>query len=171
MATNCVSLLRIQCDTLEPQMAAPAAVKPWKLWFDGGARGNPGRAGAGWIIRSSADTIVAAGWTYIGDKETNNTAEYTALNEGMRVAMEIDVKRAQGVKAFGDSTLVVMQVTGEWKIKKPHLARLCETSRKLVTKLGAKLAFVPREENKEADLLSNVVSFARSANSPQKLTV
>lgn len=126
------------------------------MWFDGGARGNPGRAGAGWLIREKSGNIVMCGWVFVGDKETNNTAEYMALIEGLRAALELDAKTALKMAIYGDSKLVVEQVGGGWKCKAPHLQKLQARAQRLVSKCNARLSYIPREGNGDADYLSNV---------------
>lgn len=45
---------------------------------DGAARGNPGPAGAGWVVETMEGELVAEGCAYLGEL-TNNQAEYEAL--------------------------------------------------------------------------------------------
>ena len=62
------------------------------VYFDGGARGNPGVAGAGAVItrqisEEDASRVVKAR-QYCGPNATNNVAEYTGLLVGLRTAKE-----------------------------------------------------------------------------------
>ena len=125
---------------------------------DGGARGNPGPAGAGAMIRDELGNSVGAVSAFLGHR-TNNFAEYEAVilafhklfelvPEGKRAATEVVVKM--------DSELVVKQMKGEYKVKHPVLK---EQQARLIQALGAfgNVAFmhVPRAQNKDADALAN----------------
>ena len=50
----------------------------YTLYFDGCSKGNPGKAGAGYVIYKGNDEIAYKS-VYVGDKETNNKAEYTVI--------------------------------------------------------------------------------------------
>ncbi|MDO8643991.1 MAG: RNase H family protein, partial [bacterium] len=55
----------------------------YKLFTDGGSRGNPGPAGAGAFITDADDSVVAELAEYLG-ATTNNVAEYRALILGLK---------------------------------------------------------------------------------------
>ena len=92
--------------------------KKVQLYTDGGARGNPGPAGIGAIIKDG-DKIIAQGSRYIGET-TNNQAEYQALFFGLTKVKEMGVKE---VDCFLDSELVVNQLNHKFKIKDPDLGK------------------------------------------------
>jgi hypothetical protein len=50
---------------------------------------------------------------------SNNVAEYEALVHGLKLAKEIGIQR---ILCFGDSDLVVHQVSGEWDAKDANMA-------------------------------------------------
>lgn len=86
---------------------------------DGGARGNPGPAALGLIIREG-DNILEEYGEYIGET-TNNVAEYKGLIEAMKRAS----KYTQGeITCVLDSELIVKQLLGEYRIKNPKLKPL-----------------------------------------------
>lgn len=123
-----------------------------KLYTDGGARGNPGPAGIGVVLKDKGNKIVAEISEYIG-KATNNQAEYEALIAGLKKAKEIGVEE---VECYLDSELVVKQMNREYKVKDKNLATLFVKVWNLA--LGfKKITFqhVPREKNREADKLVN----------------
>ena len=66
------------------------------VYFDGGARGNPGVAGAGAVVtrQISGDDIgrLVKIRQYCGPNATNNVAEYTGLLLGLRTAKEFAEK-------------------------------------------------------------------------------
>lgn len=120
-------------------------------FFDGASRGNPGQAGAGACIFDGGRAL----WRRavpLGT-HTNNEAEYMALDI---LTKELERRGIRGAEICGDSKLVISQVTGAWKIKEPRLAALAAPVIARVRSLGASCRWVPREQNKEADRLSNI---------------
>lgn len=87
---------------------------------DGGARGNPGPAAAGIVVKNEAGKTLAAFGRYLG-RQTNNFAEYTALLEALKKAKELG---ATEVDCVLDSELIVKQMRGEYKVKEPSLQKL-----------------------------------------------
>lgn len=81
---------------------------------------------------------------------TNNFAEYTALIKALEWAVNNNFNSAE---IYGDSKLVVKQVNGEWKIRKPYLMLLGLRARNLKERCSANLTWIPREEN-HADKLT-----------------
>ena len=122
------------------------------LRADGGARGNPGPAGIGVVIEDLDGNVVGEIARGIG-VATNNVAEYTALIEGLKLAL---AKGVTEVAVKMDSKLVVNQVLGEWKIKNDALRQLAAKAESLLRKFDRKsLSYVPRAENAAADKLAN----------------
>lgn len=126
------------------------------IYTDGGARGNPGPAGAGYVI-SINNKELHRGNKYLGIK-TNNQAEYLALIEAVNWLLEnrknMDIAK---VNFFLDSELVVRQVRGEYKVKNEGLKSL---HKEVISKLSKfsvsySITYVPREKNKIADQLVN----------------
>ena len=96
---------------------------------DGGARGNPGPAGYGAMVRDGAGNTVAELSEFIGIA-TNNVAEYRGLLAGLEYARE---HRAQTVKVYSDSELIVKQIHGAYKVKSPDLKPLYDQVRRLIS--------------------------------------
>ena len=90
------------------------------LFSDGAARGNPGPAAAGAILRNLKKEEVAAISKFLG-KATNNQAEYAAVILGLEKALEFN---STEIEIFLDSKLVVEQLAGRWKIKDLKLKKL-----------------------------------------------
>lgn len=120
-------------------------------YFDGASRGNPGEAGAGALLVNERGETVWEASRYLG-KKTNNEAEYAALLLLLNAARECGVGE---LKICGDSKLVVCQVSKQWKINLPHLRELAGEAWKLMENIKVELIWIPREENKKADALSN----------------
>lgn len=120
---------------------------------DGGARGNPGPAGAGVTIRSDDGTPVHEGAYFLG-RQTNNGAEYLALIRALQRVQRCD---ADTITVFSDSQLLVRQVTGAYRVKNPGLARLFEQVQLLLLRIPCwNIRHIPREQNARADELANL---------------
>jgi ribonuclease HI len=120
--------------------------------IDGGARGNPGPAGYGVLIKDQAGNRVAALSQYLGH-QTNNYAEYSGLLAALAYAAEHPPKT---LKVISDSELLVRQIRGEYKVRNPVLQQLHSRAKELIAKLewfGIDHSF--RELNQEADRLAN----------------
>jgi ribonuclease HI len=123
-----------------------------RLFTDGGARGNPGPAAYAYVLETEDGTVLAAHGEAIG-VATNNVAEYSALVEGLRKAVEVGVDELEVVS---DSELVVHQMRGEYKVKNEALRRLWEEANDLAERLGkVRYTAVRREHNELADRLVN----------------
>jgi ribonuclease HI len=120
---------------------------------DGGARGNPGPAGIGIVLRDEDGTVVEAIGRGIGTA-TNNVAEYSALIAGLELALEHGFT---SIEVLVDSELVVAQVSGEWKIKSDTLRTLAVKARSLMDRFeSASIAHIRRSQNTHADRLANI---------------
>ncbi|MCX6779227.1 MAG: ribonuclease HI family protein [Candidatus Magasanikbacteria bacterium] len=124
------------------------------IFTDGGARGNPGPAAAGIVIKDAQNKVVATFGEYLGET-TNNQAEYRALVLALKKAEEIGGTELQ---CFADSELMVKQLNHEYKMKNQELAPLYLKIHNLSLSFK-KISFkhIPREKNKEADKLVNEV--------------
>jgi ribonuclease HI len=123
-----------------------------KLSTDGGARGNPGPAAYAYVLEAEDGTVLAAHGEAIGTA-TNNVAEYRALVEGLRKALELAVDE---VDVVSDSELVVKQMRGEYRVKNEALQQLSLEAGRLARRLR-KVTYtaVRREHNELADRLVN----------------
>jgi ribonuclease HI len=130
-------------------------------YFDGGARGNPGPAGYGVHIVDDQGTVLSEQHGSLGIA-TNNTAEYRGLIAALQWAVEHDLK---SLTVRGDSQLIVEQMRGNYKVKHEGLKPLYLQARMLVMQIGdVRFEYVPREQNKDADRLSNLGMDANSAS-------
>ncbi len=122
------------------------------LHADGGARGNPGPAGIGVVLEDAGGNVLGEIARGIG-QTTNNVAEYTALIEGLKLALEVGVT---DIEVRMDSKLVVEQVHGRWKIKNDTLRQLAARAVALLRRFETRsLEYVPRASNAAADRLAN----------------
>ena len=121
---------------------------------DGGARGNPGPAAIGVVVRGPGGEVLEERGERIGTA-TNNVAEYRALLLGIERAAELG---ASELDLVGDSELVVRQVKGEYKVKDATLRELhAEALRALRPFDRWSIRHVRRADNAEADRLVNQV--------------
>ncbi|MBI2617666.1 ribonuclease HI family protein [Candidatus Gottesmanbacteria bacterium] len=127
---------------------------------DGGARGNPGSAAIGVVIQTTSGNILHQVSRTIGET-TNNIAEYQAVVEALTFLQEnipnATFSHIDAIKFFLDSTLVVNQLNGLFKVKEPMLREYLLKVRTLEQGIGKPITYtyVPREKNAHADRLVN----------------
>jgi ribonuclease HI len=122
------------------------------VYADGAARGNPGPAGIGAVVTDQHGRVIEEIAEGIGPA-TNNVAEYRAAIAGLRAAAD---RGARTVLLRSDSRLLIEQLAGRFRVKKPTLQRLHEEARALMKQFDdVDLEHVPRELNAEADRLAN----------------
>lgn len=131
-----------------------------QAWVDGGARGNPGPAGYGLLLRDTEGRIEISAWGFLGET-TNNVAEYQGLLAALREAKKLG---ATSLVVRTDSELMQRQLTGVYKVRQPHLQTLYREALNLISAIGGfKVLHVRREENKLADSLANRAMDLRSS--------
>jgi ribonuclease HI len=121
---------------------------------DGAARGNPGPAGLGAILRDAetGETLAELA-TYLGVR-TNNVAEWSAVEAALDEALRLG---ATHVDLRMDSELVARQIAGIYRVKHPDLKPIhASVMGKLARLDGYTVGHVPRALNADADRLSNV---------------
>ena len=118
---------------------------------DGGARGNPGPAAIGVVLRADGEVLEEVGET-IGEA-TNNVAEYRALLRGIELAA---ARGASELELIGDSELVVRQVEGRYKVKNAGMKELHEEVKRALREFDSwSIRHVRRNQNADADRLVN----------------
>lgn len=124
------------------------------IFTDGGARGNPGPAASGVVIKDEKGEILAAFGEYLGE-QTNNFAEYSAIIAGFKRAHTLG---ATHVECYTDSKLVCEQLNGNWKVKEPTLQKLfIQAYNEMQGFKNVTISHVYRAGNKEADAEVNKV--------------
>ena len=120
--------------------------------IDGGARGNPGPAGYGVVIKDESGSKVATLSDYLGH-QTNNFAEYQGLIAALEFALQ---HRPKALKVISDSELLVRQIKGIYKVKNATLRDLHARAKELIAQLEwFSIRHALREHNQEADRLAN----------------
>jgi ribonuclease HI len=135
-------------------MSPDAAARRLLIYTDGAARGNPGPAGLGAILRDAETGEVLAELARFLGLRTNNYAEWTAVEDALREALTLG---ATHVDLRMDSELVARQISGRYRVKHPDLKPIHARVMEMLGQLGGyTVGHVPRELNQDADRLSNV---------------
>src|SRR5438132_4656965 len=121
-------------------------------YSDGGARGNPGPAGYGVVVKDETGKKIAELSQYLGH-QTNNFAEYQGLIAALEYAIEHGYK---ALKVISDSELLVRQIKGIYKVKNAALKDLHARAKELIAQLDwFSVGHALRAQNQEADRLAN----------------
>lgn len=136
------------------------------IYTDGGARGNPGVAGAGAVIQTANGEVFKKVSQPLGHT-TNNEAEYRAVILGLETVKKIlskeKLKNTQ-IEIRLDSELVGRQLSGQYQIKEASLFPWFIKVWNLRVTDFPHLTFttIRREENAVADALANEAMDAAS---------
>lgn len=141
--------------------------KTTRMYFDGGARGNPGPSGSAWAIVQPNDTgnweLDACGYKYQGELQTNNYSEYEALREGLATAWRRTDSPCTHLQVRGDSNMIIRQMTGRATIAATGLTESAQRAKAICREFGwVSWQHVRREKNKMADYLANVAMDGKS---------
>jgi len=115
-----------------------------KVYVDGASHGGPGPAASAFLFICNGK-IIHEECDFIGTA-TNNTAEYRAIINALKVAE----KFSRGhIQVYSDSNLAVQQINKKWKINYPRLSkmsdaayRVCENYEKGEKFLKEKLLYI-----------------------------
>ena len=125
----------------------------WRIFTDGGSRGNPGKAASAAVVYDAAGKLRLICGKYLGIA-TNNIAEYSAIQialEKLIAELGKDSQTAQ-LNFFTDSNLVASQLSGKFRIKNPEIGQKVLQIRKLEAAFQTvSYQHVPREQNSAAD--------------------
>ncbi len=136
-----------------PPKGARREGKRLVLHTDGASRGNPGPAGAGWVMfENEGGEVLAQGGAFLGRK-TNNEAEYEAVIRGLKAARELG---ADEVLLRSDSELLIKQLNGEYQVRNERIAVLHGQAREAMRAFRrVEARHVRREGNSAADAMAN----------------
>jgi len=131
----------------------------YTLYADGGSRGNPGPAGAGSVVFDAIGKRVVEVSDYLG-VATNNIAEYEGVLRGLTALHKEfpeDYFKTAELTIKMDSKLVIEQLKGAYRVKHPNLVPRYMAVKNILARHYNKVSFVhvPREQNKDADILAN----------------
>lgn len=118
---------------MNQQLLFTQVLPDYRIVFDGGSLGNPGKGyGSYRITGPGVDTgVVPLDFSPDGEVVSNNQAEYRTLIAAL-TALPTLANRPPGqiaVTIYGDSKLVIEQLSGRWKVKHPDM-RLWHTEAK-----------------------------------------
>lgn len=134
------------------------------LHFDGGVR--QGQMAYGWILDSMDDQEVIASGNRTCGIGSSNVSEYRALIAGLQGSLKAGV---DVIHVIGDSQLIIKQVIGAYKAKKPELIKHRDFVLELLKQFeDFTIKWVPRQQNKRADALVNEVFDRRKAKCSKK---
>ena len=140
------------CD--EPTLdEGPEPGSRWSMVFDGAVNQYGNGIGAVIITPQGTHFPFTARLTF---KCTNNMAEYEACIMGLEECIDLRIKH---LDVYGDSTLVVNQIKGEWETNQPGLIPYRDYARRIST-FFTEVDFhhIPRDENRMADALATLAS-------------
>ena len=122
------------------------------IYADGGARGNPGPAACGVVIKDAQGNTISKHSKYLGEA-TNNQAEYNGILLGLTEAKKISKGE---VNFYLDSELAVNQLSQNFKVKNLKIQSLFVKIWNLsVSFKKVSYRHISRDMNKEADRLVN----------------
>ncbi|MFA6250602.1 MAG: ribonuclease HI family protein [Candidatus Shapirobacteria bacterium] len=127
------------------------------IYTDGGARGNPGIAGYGFVLKNDTGDILYQGKKFLGVK-TNNEAEYLGLIAALAYLTDhLSAYSPASLNIFSDSELLINQLRGRYKVKAPNLKPLFAAASDLIRHLSLPVSYrsIPRSQNCLADSLAN----------------
>lgn len=125
------------------------------LYTDGASLGNPGPAGAGFVLTAGDGQVLSEGSVPL-EPTTVNVAEYQALVAGLTEALRLGVRR---LELRMDSELVIKQLRGEYKVKAKPLVPLFIEAKRLTAQFEEfTCRHVPREQNQRADELAGAAA-------------
>jgi ribonuclease HI len=125
----------------------------WTLYFDSSVMKTG--AGAGLLFVSPLGEHMRCA-VNLHFPASNNMAEYEALLCGLKIAIEIGIKR---LNVRGDSQLVIDQVMKNVSFHDDKMEAYCKAMRALEDRFcGIELNHVPRRYNEEADELAKIAS-------------
>jgi ribonuclease HI len=144
----------------------------WELYFDGASSirpiTGPGvpivRAGVGLVFVTPEGGIIRH-CLALTKPYTNNEAKYEPLIAGLELSLELEIKV---VRIFGDSQLIINQITDEYKVLKPELIQYHQKAMKLMKKISyVSIEKVTRAVNGEADALAKLAKEQGELTEPE----
>ena len=125
----------------------------WIMRFDGALNASGKGVGAVLISLKGEHYPVAIKLKF---KCTNNMAEYEVCALGIQLALDMKVKR---LMIYGDSSLIINQLQGEWNTRDPKLTSYYEYLRPLIDQFEMiNFDHMPRDQNQLADALATLAS-------------
>jgi ribonuclease HI len=122
------------------------------------------RAGVGLVFVTPEGGIIRYYLALI-ESCTNNEAEYEALVAGLELSLELEIKV---MHIFGDSQLIISQITNEYKVLKPELIQYHQKGMELMRKiLYVSIEKVTRAVNGEPNALAKLAKELGEPTEPE----
>ena len=145
-----------------------------QAYTDGACRGgNPGQCSCAFVVMQGL-TLIFDHSRYLGPElHTNNYAEYQGLLDLLSWA---NLHKVRNLEIYSDSSLIVNQVRGRWKVNKEDLKPLCHTATALFIRGGHTLHLIKGHDgnvgNEHADRLCNrILDMTEKAPKVQTLSI
>lgn len=124
-----------------------------KIFTDGGSINNPGPAAIAFVIY--LDNKLFQRYSAKIGRNTNNFAEYSALLKSLEWVKEKSVHNLDKISVFSDSSLMVNQLNGLFKVKNAQIREFIIKIRVLELEINTPVVYnhIPREKNSLADSL------------------
>lgn len=132
-------------------------MKVYNCYFDGACepRNPDGNMGVGVYITEGQNVFEWSDFHKEKIGNTNNIAEYLAV---IKILELLKNKKSETIQIYGDSKLVIEQLSGRWKIKVGQYVPYAQKARELLLEIKKNntvgLHWIPREQNQKADDLS-----------------
>jgi ribonuclease HI len=156
-------------------MVVPArAGESYLACFDGACEPvNPGgTASFGVIVKDDDGTVLLREHGLVGKGKamSNNVAEYAGV---LHILKYLSSRPPGRVMIYGDSNLVINQLSGKWRVRKGLYLSIAMETKELLAHLrwlGSQINFcwIPREQNEECEALSKKIG--HSANNPDSVS-
>lgn len=119
----------------------------YKLFFDGSKKERT--IGAGFVLYRNEEIILKEKYTFENSGFSSNVAEYLGLIHGLLRCIDLGIDT---LEVYGDSQLVIYQVTGKNKTKSENMKILNITVNQIKSMFTSiEFYWIPREGNQEAD--------------------
>jgi ribonuclease HI len=127
----------------------------WRIVFDGGSLGNPGRGYGSYRLQSAAGDWEPACRLEFPGRITNNEAEYKSLIAAFRELRSRSISPQRwNVVVFGDSLLVLNQLRGQWRVKAENLQPLFDEAKELAASFG-RVRYTWQKRDRSVELLGH----------------
>jgi ribonuclease HI len=129
-----------------------------QVYFDGLCQPtNPGGTACfAFIVKNEQGNTIHSKYGLAARNSTNIVAEYTAIIKALEWLIANNYQN-ESIVIKGDSQLVIQQIKRNFKVKAHNIIPLYRHAMSLISKFKhIQFELIPREQNKEADRLSNL---------------
>ncbi|XP_021636399.2 uncharacterized protein LOC110632470 [Hevea brasiliensis] len=141
-------------NTVEEEMGEQSDV--WQMYFDGAVNLSGSGIGSGLVSPDGKHFPIAVKLKF---ECINNVAEYEVCVSGLQAAIEMKIKK---LEVYGDSTLIIFQVKGEWQTRDPKLIPYQKYLIELIKKFDEiTFTHLSRDKNQIIDALATLAVMAQ----------